>query len=345
MKIIHTADIHLDSPLAGVKQSSARRNELIQALQRLAQYAENNGVKAVVVAGDLFDDKCATIQTIKSVASIIDASSATWFVLRGNHGDSTPYDKLQSYCSKVMMFGSDWTYYQYGNLCVCGRELGQNDQQQWNNLQLDGNNFNLVVLHGDVDSDQYGLIDKQAVSRQPINYLALGHRHSYAQHKMGKVTAVYSGVLESRGFDEAEQSGFVVIDTDTGKHQFVEQSIRRVVTVTVDITKAQSNVQLQNIINDAICGVSPNNYLNLVLQGTLSEDISLQFVVEQISGGYFAFRLQDDTTVAYDVEQLAAEISLRGEFVRLVQRTITDKNAQEEALKLGLRALKGEELL
>ena len=116
MKIIHTADIHLDSPLAGVKQSSARRNELIQALQRLAQYAENNGVKAVVVAGDLFDDKCATIQTIKSVASIIDGSSATWFVLRGNHGDSTPYDKLQSYCSKVMMFGSDWTYYQYGNL-------------------------------------------------------------------------------------------------------------------------------------------------------------------------------------------------------------------------------------
>ena len=326
MKIIHTADIHLDSPLAGVKQSSARRNELIQALQRLAQYAENNGVKAVVVAGDLFDDKCATIQTIKSVASIIDASTATWFVLRGNHGDSTPYDKLQSYCSKVMMFGSDWTYYQYGNLCVCGRELGQNDQQQWNNLQLDGNNFNLVVL-------------------QPINYLALGHRHSYAQHKMGKVTAVYSGVLESRGFDEAEQSGFVVIDTDTGKHQFVEQSIRRAVTVTVDVTKAQSNVQLQNIISDAICGVSANNYLNLVLQGTLNEDISLQFVVEQISGGYFAFRLQDDTTVAYDVEQLAAEISLRGEFVRLVQRTITDKNAQEEALKLGLRVLKGEELL
>ena len=55
--------------------------------------------------------------------------------------------------------------------------------------------------------------------------------------------------------------------------------------------------------------------------------------------------MQDNTTVAYDVEQLAAEISLRGEFVRLVQRTITDKNAQEEALKLGLRALKGEELL
>lgn len=345
MKIIHTADIHLDSPLAGVKQSATRRNELILALQRLAQYAENNGVQAIVVAGDLFDDKCTTLQTIKSVASIIEKSSAVWFILKGNHGDSTPYDKLQQLCPAVKTFGQRWTTYQLNDLCICGRELGSDDQQQWGSLQLNSSNYNFVVLHGDIESDQYGLIDKKAIARLPINYLALGHRHAYSKHNIGKVTAVYSGVLEARGFDECQPTGFVVIDTQTGKHQFVEQSIRRVVTVRVDVSLAKSNIQLQNIISDAIGQVSPSNYLNLVLFGTLNEGVSAGFVSEAFADGYFAFRLQDDTSVAVDVGQVAQEVSLRGEFVRLVLNTVQDKKVQEEVLKLGLCALKGEELL
>ncbi len=345
MKIIHTADIHLDSPLGGVKQSGVRRNELILALQRMSMYAENNGVGAIIVAGDLFDDKCTTLQTIKNVASIIQSSSATWFVLKGNHGDSTPYDKLQAVCPNIKMFGSDWTVYNQGNLCICGKESNPSGDDNWGNLQLNSDNFNLVVFHGDIDSAQYGLIDQKTIAKLPINYLALGHRHTYSQRKIGKVTAVYSGVLEPRGFDELEPTGFVLLDTETGKHQFVEQNLRRVVTVSVDVSKAKSNVQLQNIISDAVGQVSSNNYLNLVLCGSLNEDVSTQFVAENFANSYFAFRLQDDTTCAYDLDLIATEVSLRGEFVRLAQKSIDDKNLQEEVLKLGLRALKGDNLL
>ncbi|MCX4286110.1 MAG: metallophosphoesterase, partial [Clostridia bacterium] len=57
MKIIHTADIHLDSPLSGVKDSKRRRFELLTALANMSEYANNYGVQAIIVAGDLFDDK------------------------------------------------------------------------------------------------------------------------------------------------------------------------------------------------------------------------------------------------------------------------------------------------
>ena len=39
MKIIHTADVHLDSPLAGVADGKLRRRELLRALSNVAEDA------------------------------------------------------------------------------------------------------------------------------------------------------------------------------------------------------------------------------------------------------------------------------------------------------------------
>ena len=68
MKIIHTADVHLDSPLAGVADGKLRRRELLRALSNVAEYAKNNGVQAVIVAGDLFDENSVSSETVKQTA-------------------------------------------------------------------------------------------------------------------------------------------------------------------------------------------------------------------------------------------------------------------------------------
>ena len=64
MKIIHTADIHLDSPLTHAANRQKRRFELLQALSNLSEYANNNNVSAIIIAGDLFDDQFTTNKTI-----------------------------------------------------------------------------------------------------------------------------------------------------------------------------------------------------------------------------------------------------------------------------------------
>ena len=89
MKIIHTADIHLDSPLIGVKDAPKRRQKLLQAFVNLAEYAKNNGVQAVVVAGDLFDDEFVTEQTIKSVAYqfVSSESKKAWIHEQFDHAE------------------------------------------------------------------------------------------------------------------------------------------------------------------------------------------------------------------------------------------------------------------
>ena len=342
MKIIHTADLHLDSPLSGVANSVARRHELLTAFSNLAEYANNNGVAAVVVAGDLFDEHFTTEQTVMSVADIIRSSKAAFFVLRGNHGGSAPYEKLAKLCPEIHFFENDWTSYTLGNVTICGRELGRDDAEQWAKLSLDRSVYNVLVLHGDVDDPSYGLIDRKAIAASGASYVALGHRHAFCPLKFGAVKGAYCGVLEARGFDETAATGFVVVDTDTNEIKFVPQAIRQVVNVSVDVSSVSSDIALQSKIQNAVAEVSPRSYLNLMLVGSAREDLHVEMVARQLlEGRFFALRVKDATVLKVDLQSLIQEISLRGEFVKLASE-IEDEQLKEAVLKLGLQHLRGE---
>ena len=341
MKLIHTADVHLDSPLAGVANSAQRRRELLASLVRLNDYANANGVTAIIVAGDLFDEKFTTDQTVRSVADVVNSSGASWFVLRGNHGGREPYDKLANLCP-IHFFEDGWTKYTLDGVTICGRELGTSDLEQWQKLTLDKSAYNVLVLHGDVDDPSYGLIDRKAIAASNANYVALGHRHACAEHRFGAVRGCYSGVLEARGFDETAPTGFVVIDTDRDEIKFIPQAIRQVVSVTVDVSDVTSDVALQGKIRSAIEQVDTRNYLNLVLTGDAREDMRVADVAhELLDGRFFALRVSDKTALSVDLEKIAQEVSLRGEFVKLASG-IEDERLRQAVLKMGLAYLNGE---
>lgn len=345
MKIIHTADIHLDSPLSQVKDSASRRYELLQALSNMSEYANNNNVSAIIVAGDLFDSEYATDSTIAGVAQIVNRSKATWFVLQGNHGSSSPYVKLKKAVPQINLFGDDWSLFNLDKVTICGRELGLNDVAQYDNLVLDQTRYNIVVLHGDVDDDSYGLVDCKTLAKKHANYIALGHRHTFAQYGVNGAKACYCGALEARGFDEPDKTGFVVIDTDKDKAYFVEQYVRRIENITLDVTGITSDIALSDKIVDAIGGLSNRNYLNFLFCGALSNGVHLDVVAKNVlEGRFFALRIADKTTTAYDLKAIKSEVSLRGEFVKLAD-AIEDEDVKNAVIKMGLKALNGEDIL
>lgn len=60
MKIIHCADLHLDSNMTSNlsrEQAKQRKAELLATFERMIAYAKDNSVKAVIIAGDLYDKK------------------------------------------------------------------------------------------------------------------------------------------------------------------------------------------------------------------------------------------------------------------------------------------------
>lgn len=56
MRLIHCADIHLDSRMnANLSKEKAkeRRTELLHTFRRMVEYARTEGIEAILIAGDL----------------------------------------------------------------------------------------------------------------------------------------------------------------------------------------------------------------------------------------------------------------------------------------------------
>ena len=66
MKIIHTADLHLESKMGvnlNTDQAKKRRNELLFTFENLIIEAKKLNVNVIIIAGDMFDTKSINKKT------------------------------------------------------------------------------------------------------------------------------------------------------------------------------------------------------------------------------------------------------------------------------------------
>ena len=74
MRLIHCADIHLDSPMESnlpSEKARERKNEIRATFARMVRVAEETGVDAILIAGDLFDSERVTKSTATYVLELI----------------------------------------------------------------------------------------------------------------------------------------------------------------------------------------------------------------------------------------------------------------------------------
>ena len=92
-KIIHCADLHLDSPMEThmtEEQASIRNTEIIHTFLRLTEYAAKNDVRAVIIAGDMFDGERIKIRTVDEILDAIRRTpNVDYLYLAGNHDGAT----------------------------------------------------------------------------------------------------------------------------------------------------------------------------------------------------------------------------------------------------------------
>lgn len=89
MKIIHAADIHLGSKMDSrfpKEIAEKRKTEVRNTFRRLAKYAAENGVCAVLLAGDVFDSDIPFKKDKDFFYNVIENTPSVDFLyLRGNH--------------------------------------------------------------------------------------------------------------------------------------------------------------------------------------------------------------------------------------------------------------------
>ena len=181
-----------------------------------------------------------------------------------------------------------------------------------------------------------------------IDYLALGHYHTYEEYALDKRTrAVYAGVPEGRGFDEAGEKGFVIIDTEKAgvTPRFVPLAKRTVQWIKLDITGIGTQSELSRLIGDRLSTVDSSSLVRLELIGEYKEGLwkSTESIERRFGGGFFYFEVRDSSRMALELEKLKYDKTLKGEFIRLVMdddRIPADM--KEKIISCGLYSLLGE---
>lgn len=348
MKFIHCSDIHLDSKMERnltAAQARERNAEVCATFARMAAFAAQQDVTAVLMAGDLFDTQRATAQTVGFVLDTIrNAPNVDFLYLRGNHDVSAfaGWDLPENFKT----FGDGWTYHRYGEVVIAGME----QEPAYDALKLPEDMVNIVTLHGQI-STQPGeeLIALPLLKRKHIDYLALGHIHAYQTGKLDdRGTWCYCGCLEGRGFDELGAKGFVLIDVEnqTVSHEFVPFARRTLEAVAVDITELITVSQILAAAEAACEGVPAENLVKLTLTGTYSLETQkdLQFLKKMLEGRFWFLKIKDESRLKIEKESYEHDLSLKGEFIRLVMASNRTDEEKERMILCGIRALSGEEV-
>lgn len=153
MKIIHCADLHLDSQMTAnltKEQARERKREIIRTFTRMVEYAEKTGVRLIMISGDLFDTRNVSALARNTVRDMICTHPQIDFLyLRGNHDSDNFLSKLEEVPDNLLLFSDTWTAYRYGNIVISGIELSENNRATvYNSLVLGHEDFNIVMMHG-----------------------------------------------------------------------------------------------------------------------------------------------------------------------------------------------------
>ncbi len=351
MKIVHIGDLHLDSRMNTNLDSSKakkRRNELILSFDNVVTFAKKEGVRLVIIAGDMFDHQKVIQSTVQTVSDIISgAGEIEFLLLLGNHDKNNPFSLLPETPSNLKIFTDNWSYYDFDDVTVAGVSLNDSNKNVvYSSLSLSPERYNIAVMHGDIESD----INLPSLKGKNIDYLALGHIHKHSTGELdvrGKYA--YCGCLESRGFDESGKKGFCLLDTESRELKFITGlTIRNMYELEVDITGL---VSFADIRSATICAISANgvrecDMVKIILKGSYTIDTNkdTEQLLSYLQNTFFFARLEDLSSMEINAEDYKNDISLKGEFVRKTLGSELSEKEKQAVIMYGIRALRGEEL-
>ena len=355
MKILHCADIHLDSPMETHmtrEQAATRNTEILKSFQRMTEYAAREKIKLVLIAGDFFDGERVTRRTVDG---ILDAVTSTpqidYLYVSGNHDNWTNAFIDHEVPVNFKCFTDKWDTFTYDDVSVSSIEMTKaNAETLYEQLPKQKNVINIVMLHGQTSTvSGVDNVNLTLLKNKNIQYLALGHIHKYSWSQLDSDGIYcYPGCLEGRGFDECGKKGFVVLDTDARKIEptFVPFSSRELHNIEIDITGCLNNTEIYSAMKKETRNIPKDDMVEFILIGVqdISTDISIKYLYRLADSDFFFVKIKDNTKVAIDPKEYENDISLKGEFIRLVMASDLSEERKIQIIRTGIEALIGEEI-
>ncbi|MEZ0003866.1 metallophosphoesterase family protein [Sinorhizobium fredii] len=258
-RFVHTADLHLDSPL----RSLALRNEELagivrgatrNALVRIVDLCIAEGVDALLIAGDLYDGNQTSMNTALFLAGELrrlDEAGIRTFIIRGNHDAQSQVTRELTLPPSVHVFPGRGKPVLAKTL-VNGRAVhvhGMSFADPHAPASLlphfhppVAEAINIGMLHtslaGSAGHDPYAPCSVADLERHGFDYWALGHVHQRQVHSV-KPSIVMPGMPQGRDINESGVKGITLVTIDDeGQVTLEERPVGAAVfeRVSVDLT-------------------------------------------------------------------------------------------------------------
>ncbi|MGN7292895.1 metallophosphoesterase family protein [Rhizobium sp. SAFR-030] len=258
-RFVHTADIHLDSPLRSLSLRNAELADLVgdatrRALIRIVDLCLEEQVDALIIAGDLYDGDQTSMKTARFLATqmqrLHEAGIAV-FKIRGNHDALSRITQELVLPPSVKVFGgrAEAVELTTGGIDVAIHGLSFSKPQAPESLlpkyrPPTPGAVNIGIMHtslaGASGHDLYAPCSLVDLHGTGFAYWALGHIHQRTHHA-GERTVIMPGMPQGRDINEAgEKTVSLVTIGDDGSVRVEERltSLAQFARLTVDITGA-----------------------------------------------------------------------------------------------------------
>lgn len=219
IKILHSADWHLDAPMSG------HTPEMVRALQaesrkipeKIARLCREEGCDLLLLAGDLFDGEPSQ-DTVQTVISALGELEIPVIITPGNHDfchPGSPYCKeiwpenvhifKKAQLESIVLPELDCRIYGAGYEAMdCPGLLKR--------FRAEGEEaYQIGVFHGDATTaSTYFPVTKHQIQESGLTYVALGHIHKQGSLNAGDTVCLWPGCPMGRGFDELGEKGVIV---------------------------------------------------------------------------------------------------------------------------------------
>ena len=356
VKIFHAADLHMDSPFDALseKQAVVRRREQRELLDRFSEIVEREKAQVVLLAGDILDSQSSYYETQEALARTFAKMDARIFIAPGNHDyycAQSPYNS-DIFSENVHIFKSGVFECVRLDDIKC-RIWGAGFVSPHSDMLLGGfaadesDYIDIGIVHGDMSGDAYNRILAEDIAASNLDYLALGHVHTFSGiQKLGKTHYAYPGCPEGRGFDETGEKGVIVGTVSKGgcDLRFQTADGRQYRIIRIDLSDSQSAAAA---IERAIGHGCERDIVRIVLEGESDCEVNSDELAETFSKSVFSLQIKNLVTPKRDIWESAGESTLKGVFLQSLLERHNAEGAEKEKLDIaaryGLAALENRE--
>ena len=336
LKILHSADWHLDSPFASF---SEEQRQFLKAAQRqipekIAGICRENRCDLLLLAGDLFDGPW-TRDTMELTAKALADCGCPVMISPGNHdpwGPGCPW--LQNWPSNVHIFSQNLESVLLKDLnCrVYGAGFSSMDSESLlkDFHAEDEDVFKIGVFHGDPTNVNscYNPVTSAEIRQSGLDYLALGHVHSLGGLEVESTVCGWPGCPMGRGWDELGAKGCLMVTiSDTVEVRPYALDLPAFYMETMELKDGRADLE------EVLPPVGSRDFYRITLEGYGAADLAALY---RAYSNFPNLELRDHTVDPERLWEHAGEDSLRGSFFSLLQQTA--ENGEDPQKKIAFLA-------